>query len=105
MHNLYNISILFFSFLTGLFLIFFITEILIRIILFLRDKIFYQNIKRKDFINKDYHDYLNWIEAPSTLKEQLRIVIIPSSENILYSDLNSVAQHKPIAIASTELIP
>lgn len=34
-------------------------------------------------------DYLNWIEAPSTLKEQLRIVILPSSENILYSDLNS----------------
>jgi len=62
MHNLYNISILFFSLLTGLFLIFFVTEILIRIILFLRDKIIYQNIKRKDFINKDYHDYLNWIE-------------------------------------------
>ena len=62
MQNIYNIATIFFSFLTILILIFFITEVSTRTILFLRDKIFYQNIKRKDFINKEYHDYLNWIE-------------------------------------------
>ena len=31
-------------------------------------------------------DYLNWIDSPFTLKDQLRIVILPSSESILYSD-------------------
>ena len=31
-------------------------------------------------------DYLNWIDSPFTLKDHLRIVILPSSESILYSD-------------------
>jgi hypothetical protein len=62
MVNLFNIAILFFSSLFVLFLIILTIEILTRIIFFLKEKIFYQNIQRKDFINKEYHDYLNWIE-------------------------------------------
>ena len=31
-------------------------------------------------------DYLNWIDSPFTLKDHLRVVILPSSESILYSD-------------------
>ena len=62
MNNLFNIAFLIFSFLLILCLIILSVEILLRIIVFFKKIFFYQNIQRKDFISKEYHTYLHWIE-------------------------------------------
>ena len=62
MTNLFNIITLISYYTVVFVLIFLLIEILVRTLVFLKEKIFYQNIRRKDFINKEYHNYLNWIE-------------------------------------------
>jgi len=62
MNNLFNIAFLISSFLLILCLIILSVEILLRIIVFFKKIFFYQNIQRKDFISKEYHTYLHWVE-------------------------------------------
>lgn len=51
------------KFLIFLILIFISIEIVFRLINFLRFKYFIDHVARKDFINENYHSYLNWYES------------------------------------------
>ena len=42
---------------------FFLLEIIFRIINYIRFKYFIEQVSRKDFINDNYHSYLNWYES------------------------------------------
>ena len=63
MINLINLLNSVVSIILVILLIFIFLEILLKVIKFLKNKIYYEYVARKDFINKEYHDYLDWIES------------------------------------------
>ena len=63
MINLINLLNSVVSIILVILLIFIFLEILLKVIKFLKNKIYYEHVGRKDFINKEYHDYLDWIES------------------------------------------
>ena len=65
MNNLFDIITSISSFLLILILIVILIEILFKILVFFKEKLFYRRIYRKDFLNKEYSNYLNWIEDRS----------------------------------------
>ena len=62
MANFSDIISSFFYYLGISILIFLLIEIFLSIFVFLKNKLFYKLVARKDFISKKYHLYLNWIE-------------------------------------------
>ena len=62
MGNLLNILGLITLFLIIVCLSFIFIEVILRIFSALREKFFYQTVYRKDFIDKEYHPYLDWVD-------------------------------------------
>ena len=62
MANFSDIISSFFYYLCISILILLLIEIFLSVFVFLKNKLFYETVVRKDFISKKYHIYLNWIE-------------------------------------------
>ena len=62
MSNLLDIIVLILSCLLILCLVIIFIEILLRMIFILKEKFLHDKVERKNFIDKEYHTYLNWIE-------------------------------------------